>query len=103
MHFPKWVTAPVNGKRLSQDMIASNRLAYIVRRLALELDPYGTMQSLAERTGMNASRIGTMITQGRFTQGQAELMEQVVGRSMIKKEHLMYPMDIQETVQEEEL
>jgi hypothetical protein len=101
MKFPSWVSAPHHGRKAPPEVVAKRRLSYIVRRLALEHEPTGSLSDLGERVGILSSQFSLAFRSGRFTQRQAETIESALGRRVVKKEHLMYPLDIEESNKDE--
>lgn len=93
MKFPKWVTKPTPpSKKATNTQIASNRLRYVVLKLALELDRDNTLQALANHVKVSHSTISLYITRGQFSPPMATAFEDKFGRDICPNEWLRNPM-----------
>lgn len=90
MKFPKWV----NGPRSTRQDRASNRLRYLILRLALELDRDNTLQKVAAKVGVSHSVISLYITRGQFSSSLATKFEDTFGRDLCPNEWLRNPLSI---------
>ena len=90
MKFPKWVNKPGTTKQ----EIASNRLRYLILKLALEIDRDSTLQKVADRIGSSHSVISVYIARGKFSPVMATRFEDTFGRDMCPNEWLRNPMSI---------
>ncbi len=93
MKFPKWVTkATPPSKRANNQQIASNRLRYLILKLALELDRDNTLQALANHMKVSHSTISIYITRGQFSPAMAARFEDKFGRDLCPNEWLRNPL-----------
>lgn len=88
MIFPKWVNKPGTTKQER----ASNRLRYLVLKLALELDRKNTLQVICDRTGYSHSVISLYINNGKFSPAAAIKFEDTFGRDVCPNEWLRDPL-----------
>ena len=89
MNYPAWVHLP---EGLSEDQIRKNRLIFLVRRAALQIDGRGSYRALAEALGLAHSTFCIYIDRGEFTATVATSVEKLVGRDFAPHELLMNPM-----------
>ncbi len=88
MKFPEWVLkAP---KRLQ----ASARLRYLVYRLAIEITPKASVRALCEQTAIDHSTVTLYIKRGQFSPSLAHAWQKQFGRTLVRAEWLIEPLDI---------
>lgn len=98
MKFPQWVEKAGCGKRAATGTaLATNRLRFLLMNAALHVDPKGTLTVLAERVETSRQNLHMHMERGKFPVGTATKIEAVVGRDVIRKEHLVFPLDIEVT------
>lgn len=88
MIFPRWVHKPGTTKQEK----ASNRLRYLVLRLAIDLDKDATLMKVAEYVGFSHSYISLHITKGYFSASLATAFEDKFGRELCPNEWLRNPL-----------
>lgn len=95
MKFPKWV-APAKAAKA---VIASNRLRYLVGRLAVEFSADGSLKALCDKAGVSHSTICIYVRQGRFSPAMATKFEKTFGTEFCKAEWLVDPSTIKAAAQ----
>jgi hypothetical protein len=95
MKFAPWVHARVKGKAPSDATVATNRLRYILMRAALHKTEGATIRSLAQHIGIEYNQLYRALRKGAFTVKLAASIEEAVGRDLIRKEHLVFPLNIE--------
>lgn len=90
MQFPPWADRP----DLTPKERCQQRLAYLVSRLALFVDPRNSHRALAEFVGIDHSTISTSIRQGYFSPYIAKRIEGSLGRQQVRAEWLVDPLSI---------
>jgi hypothetical protein len=91
MKFPQWV-----GKG-DTTRVASNRLRYMLMQVAVECEPKESMAAVARKAGISRQLLHQGIQRGSFSAKTASLIEQKLGRDVIRKEHLVFPLAIEVT------
>lgn len=94
MRFPSWVHMNARGRRLPDDVVASNRLRFIMLDAAVRKGGEGTIASFARHGGCERARLYQYINRGSFPQSLAEKLEAQFGRHLLQKEHLVFPLQI---------
>ena len=89
--FPTWV-----GSHKSKDKmrLARRRLKYLLMRAAAELNESGSIASLSQTTGVAREVIYYSMNHGGFSPNVAQQIEEAVGRELLPKTWLIYPLDI---------
>lgn len=87
--FPQWVDAPARKAER-----ATNRLLYIVRKIAIERTGSQSMRGLGEIVGMNHSTISKYCKAGAFTEKAACVFEVKLGKDTVSAAMLTHPLDI---------
>lgn len=90
MQFPKWVNSP--GATPAQR--ASNRLKYIMGRLAVEYSREGTLIAVTKAIGMSHTTCCNYIARGSFSANTALRLEELFGRKVVANEWLRNPLSI---------
>lgn len=90
MQFPKWVNSP--GTTPQQR--ASNRLKYIMGRLAVEYSREGTLIAVTQAIGMSHTTCCNYIARGSFSANTALRLEDLFGRKVVANEWLRNPLAI---------
>lgn len=90
MHFPAWVTNP----RLKKQEKASNRLKYLLARLALDYSKEGSITHVASCIGMSHTTFYNYIARGAFSDSMALRIEKLFGRENCPNEWLRDPLSI---------
>lgn len=96
MQFPPWVT----NSRLKKSEKASNRLKYLLARLALDYSKEGTIRHLATTIGMSHTTFYNYIKKGEFSFKTAMRLEKLLGREVCPNEWLREPLNIPVTAAE---
>lgn len=91
MQFPRWVDRPKSEKTRAQ-----KRLKFMLSHAALRKFGRTSMHDLAREVGCNHSSIFNAINRGYFTEPMAESIEQVFGRTELRKEALIDPLHFNE-------
>ena len=89
--FPAWVSLP---RAQSKEDLARKRIRYLLLRASIESTEGGNFTSFAERVGIDRSQVHIYAGKGRFNIQMAEACERVFGRDLIRKEWLIFPLDI---------
>ena len=95
MNFPNWVCRSAAGGRASQATIASNRLKYILKKIAIEHNQRGSTEQLARAIGMHHSTFSIYIRRGHFSNSAAAAIEKMFGREIVKADWLCEPLNIE--------
>lgn len=91
MQFPAWV----EGSRTPKGQRASNRLKFIMGKLALEHTGRNSMRALAEKIGYDHSTFSTYIRRGAFTdKAAAEIVDALGCQKTVKPTYLTDPLNI---------
>ena len=91
INFPKWV----QGKKSdAASAIAARRLRYLVLRASVELTCKGSVTSLGQFAGVENGTMHWSIHNGCFSIASAKKLEEACGRDLVRKEWLIYPLDI---------
>lgn len=88
--FPPWVTEP------GEDGQAQRRLRYLLLRAALVSCEKSNLASLAQLCGVSRHAIHMGMREGRLSSELAAAIERGCTRKVIRREWLIYPMDIKE-------
>lgn len=95
MKFPKWV-AP---SKTSKTQVASNRLRYLLGRLALEFSAEGTLKALCRKVGVSHSTISIYIRNGHFSPVMALKFEKAFGAERAAAMWLQDPSSIPQSAE----
>lgn len=87
--FPQWVDAPTKKAQR-----ATNRLLYIVRKIAIERTGSHSMRGFAEIVGLSHSTISKYCKAGAFTEKAACVLEVKLGKDTVTAAMLTNPLDI---------
>lgn len=90
MKFPQWVT-----QSEEEPVLAANRLRFMLMQAATHAGPKGSMHELADYVGVSRQNLYMYISGGGFPVGTAKRIEAAVGRDIIRKEHLVFPLNIE--------
>lgn len=93
--FPRWVTHPVDPEPGQCDL-AQRRVRYMVGLAALHATPQTSIASLADHCQVERSHIHQAIRDGKFSSKIAHKIERACGRDVIRREWLIYPLDMEE-------
>lgn len=94
MKFPQWVTGPSKAP-VDEGTLASNRLRFLLLQAATHAGPKGSIIELAEHVGCTRQNLYMYISRGSFPVGTAKAIEGAVGRAVVRKEHLVFPLEIE--------
>lgn len=94
MKFPKWVAAD----RPCPEVLATRRLRFLVITASIWGSESGSITALCERTGIAQSKLYESVRKGGFSINQAAQIEKACGREVVRREWLIYPLDITEMV-----
>lgn len=97
--FPRWVTHPVDPDLCKEDLdmlLASRRVRYLVGLAALHATPQTSIAALADHCAVERSHIHAAIRDGKFSSKIAHKIERACGRDVIRREWLIYPLDMEE-------
>lgn len=92
--FPSWVEGPRN--RPADDELASRRLRYMFLRASLEHTFAGSIASLAAFCDVESTYLHAAIRCGKTPTNIARKIEKACGRNLVKREWLMFPLEITE-------
>lgn len=90
MHFPPWVDEP----GLSDEKRASNRLRYLVGKVANEVTKEGTFGAFAQHCGIDRGVMHMWIRRGHFSAQMALAIERAVGADVLRAVDLTDPLSI---------
>lgn len=93
--FPRWVTAPGTDEEKAQ-----RRVRYVVLRAALEITEGASVAALADHCGLSRTHIHQAMREGRFAPKLAAEIEKVCGRKVLRREWLVYPLDIEKLIEQ---
>jgi len=96
MKFPQWVTGPASDP-VCEEELASNRLRFLLMQAATHAGPKGSIIELAAHVGVTRQNLYMYISRGSFPVGTAKAIERAVGREFVRKEHLVFPLEIEAT------
>jgi hypothetical protein len=94
MKFPKWVMVD----RPTPDVLATRRLRFLVSTASIWGTESGSVTALCERTGIAPSKLYESVRKGGFSMNQAMQIEKACGREVVRREWLIWPLDIAEMV-----
>lgn len=89
--FPAWVENPRDTEQLAQ-----RRLRYMVGLAALHATPATSISALADHCAIERAHVHAAIREGRFSAAIAAKIEKACGRKTVRREWLIYPLDIHE-------
>lgn len=90
--FPTWVKqTPKSDKQT----LASRRLRYLVMRAAVEKTESGSISSFADLCSIERTQIHLAFRTGHFSAKMALVIEKAAGRDLLRKEWLIFPLDIE--------
>lgn len=92
--FPTWVTAAK-----SPEQLATNRLKYLIGQLAQQVTVKGSIRGLAAHCGVDRTSLHKYIAAGSFPAITATQIERACGRALVCHEHLMHPLEINESAE----
>lgn len=90
MKFPDWVET----KRMPKLERAQRRLRYLLRRVAVDATPGGTMKQMCPLVGIDPSSLSCAITRGWCSDSQAIRIADLVGKEHTDWRWLRYPLDV---------
>lgn len=95
MEFPGWVNRSAGGGRARRETVASNRLRYLIKRIAIEHNDKGSVEQIARLLGMHHSTFSIYIRRGHFSEAAALKLERTFGRDIVRAEWLRDPLNAQ--------
>lgn len=90
IEFPAWVENPGDIE------LAQRRLRYMVGLAALHATPATSIAALADHCEIERAHVHASIREGRFSAPMAAKIERACGRRTVRREWLIYPLEIQE-------
>lgn len=93
MQFPKWV----NQTGYTKEQRASNRLQYIINRLAIDYSREGTLTALCKKVGVSHSTVSYYVNLGQFSFKMADAFQKTFGKDKVLAEWLREPLAIKVT------
>lgn len=99
--FPAWVEDPARwDKDLSKEdldaQLPQRRLRYMVHLAALHATPQANIAALADHCEIERTHIHAAIRDGKMSAKIAHKIERACGRDVVRREWLIYPLDIHE-------
>lgn len=94
VNFPAWVKA-----KDGEGTLESRRLRYLVLTAAINSTPNGSVAALADLCGIDRPQVHASIREGRCSPQMAKKIEAACGRKIVRREWLMFPLDIEELTQ----
>lgn len=94
MKFPTWVERTERGRKLPDEVVAANRLRFIMVTASLHKGGEGTIAGFAKCGAVERARLYQYMNRGSFPQKLAERLEAQFGRDLLPKEHLVFPLQI---------
>ena len=91
VNFPPWVRAKDN-----EGTLESRRLRYLVLTAAINSTPNGSIAALADLCGIDRPQVHASIREGRCSPSMAKRIEAACGRNVVRREWLMFPLDIED-------
>jgi len=91
MKFPKWVEPPRTNKATR----ASNRLRYLLKRIAIERNAEGSLKKMCHEIGIDHSSLACAVRRGYCSERQALLIQDLIGADHTPWRYLRYPLDIE--------
>lgn len=98
--FPSWVEG--SNDELENDELeneraqASRRLRYLVLMASIACTPGGNIASLADFCNVERTMVHAALKDGKFSTTMAAKIERACGRAVVRREWLIYPLEIQE-------
>jgi hypothetical protein len=92
LKFPTWVENP----REDNGDLAQRRLRFMVMTAAIHATPGTSISALADVCGIAREHVHASIREGRFSAQNAAKIEKKCGRDVIRREWLIYPLEIHE-------
>lgn len=93
--FPAWVEGP-RTKKPDMDALATRRLRYLVITASINTNESGSIASFSDFCGVERTQVHAALREGRFSAKMATKIEKACGRSVVRREWLTYPLDIEE-------
>lgn len=93
--FPVWVTG-TRTNRPTEEELATRRLRFLVIRASNLTNEGGSVASLAELCDVPRTEVHTALRTGHFSAKMALKIEKTCGRKVIRREWLVYPLDIEQ-------
>lgn len=97
--FPAWVERPCDPELTPDDLVAQlpqRRLRFMVGLAALHATSQASIAALADHCQVERSHIHAAIRDGRFSSKIAHKIERACGREVVRREWLIYPLDMEE-------
>lgn len=97
--FPAWVENPRDPDLCKADLEAllpSRRLRFMVHLAALHATPQASIAALADHCDIERSHIHAAIRDGKMSPKLAHKIERACGRDIVRREWLIYPLDMEE-------
>jgi hypothetical protein len=97
--FPAWVENPRDPELSDADVdaqLAQRRLRYMVGLAALHATPNTSIAALADHCKVERAHLHAAIREGRFSASIAAKIERACGRKTVRREWLIYPLEIHE-------
>jgi hypothetical protein len=95
--FPAWVEGPPR-QPVNDEERARNRLRYLVLWASLQCTSAGSIASLADHCGIQRTQIHEALREGKFSAKMAADIERKCGRKVVRREWLIFPLEIEELV-----
>lgn len=94
MLFPDWVDNPPSQ---SDNARATKRLRFLIRRAAVLVSPECNVRGMCDRFGLSHNHVQKCMSTGAFPASLAVQIEKALGREVICHEHLLAPLEIDNT------
>jgi hypothetical protein len=94
--FPTWVEGARGQPRPTDEELAQRRMRYLILRTSIECTESGSVASLADFCGVERVYIHTAIRNGCTPTNVATKIEKACGRKIVRREWLMFPLEIEE-------
>lgn len=95
--FPPWVEGPKANN--DDGTLESRRVRYLVLKAAISSTPNGSIAALADACKIDRSQVHASIREGKLSPTMASKIEKVCGRNVVRREWLMFPLEIHELTQ----
>jgi len=90
--FPPWVEGP--RAQTDKGSVESRRLKYLVMLAAISSTHEGSIAALADACGIERPQVHESIRAGKFSPSMAAKIERKCGRSVVRREWLIYPSEV---------
>lgn len=93
--FPSWVEGTGRNAPNAAEL-ARRRMRYMLVRASIECTEAGTVASLADLCGLPREHLHYVIRAGGMSPKAAAQVERACGANVVKREWLIYPLEIEE-------